>query len=74
MAKYFLLRDLESRNQNFNEHTMKQILYPSLVFMMIMLSGCQAIADIFKAGVWVGIIIVVVIIFLIIFIIGKAKK
>lgn len=39
----------------------------------IVLPGCQAIADIFKAGVWVGIIIVVVILFVILAI-GRAFK
>jgi len=53
---------------------MKQLLYPVLVFCLATLSGCQAIADIFKAGVWVGIIIVFVVIFLIVFLIGRAKK
>jgi hypothetical protein len=38
------------------------------------LSSCQAIADIFKAGMWVGIIIVVVIVALILWIVGKAGK
>jgi uncharacterized membrane protein YkvI len=39
----------------------------------IVLPGCQAIADIFKAGVWVGIIIVIVIVVLIAAI-GRAFK
>ena len=39
----------------------------------VVVPGCQAIADIFKAGVWVGIIIVVVIVVLIAAI-GRAFK
>jgi uncharacterized lipoprotein YajG len=39
---------------------------------VILLSGCQAIGDIFKAGVWVGVLVVVGVIGLIIFIISKA--
>jgi hypothetical protein len=39
---------------------------------VILLSGCQAIGDIFKAGVWVGVLVVVAVIGLIVFIISKA--
>lgn len=38
------------------------------------LSSCEAIAGIFKAGIWTGIILVVVIVGLIVYFIGKAKK
>ena len=40
--------------------------------MMAMLSSCSAIEGIFKAGVWVGIIIVAVIVLIIIWVIGKS--
>lgn len=42
--------------------------------IIILLPGCQAIGDIFKAGVWSGIIIVVVIIGLILYFISRAGK
>jgi hypothetical protein len=42
-----------------------------LIVMAFTLSGCEAIASIFKAGVWSGVIIVVLIIALVIFIIAK---
>jgi len=45
-----------------------------LVFMSILLSSCEAIGDIFKAGVWVGVIIVVLVVGLIFWVINKAKK
>jgi len=45
-----------------------------IIISSIFLSGCQAIGDIFKAGVWVGVIIVILIIALIIFIISRAGK
>ena len=45
-----------------------------LVMLLTMLSGCEVIGGIFKAGVWSGIIIVVLIIALIIFVIGKMGK
>lgn len=50
---------------------MKKLL-PGLLFVTIVtLSGCQLIGDIFKAGVWSGILLVVVVLGLIIFIIAK---
>ena len=45
-----------------------------LLIIAATLSSCQAIADIFKAGVWVGIIVVVLIVGIILWVIGKAKK
>ncbi len=53
---------------------MKQSLYLMLAFCLTTLSSCKAIGDIFKAGVWVGVLIVVVVIFLIIFLVGRSKK
>ncbi len=38
------------------------------------LAGCQAIGDIFKAGVWVGVIVVVVILGIILMIARAFKK
>jgi hypothetical protein len=51
---------------------MKKIL-PLLPVLMIpfLFSGCAVAGDIFKAGVWVGVIIVVAIFVLIIFLIRK---
>ena len=53
---------------------MKHSIYLMFAFSLVTLSGCQAIADIFKAGVWVGIMIVFVVIFLVVFFIGRSKK
>lgn len=44
------------------------------LILIVTLSSCEAIAGIFKAGLWVGIIIVVVIVAIILWLIGKAKK
>ncbi len=52
----------------------KGILLASILLMLTTLSSCQAIGDIFKAGVWVGVIIVAVIIGVILWLVGKAKK
>lgn len=50
---------------------MKRILPGLLVLTLLSLSGCQLIGDIFKAGVWSGILLVVVVLGLIIFVIAK---
>ena len=43
-----------------------------LLFLSIMLNSCQAIGDIFKTGMWFGVIGVIIIILIIIWIIRKA--
>ena len=42
-----------------------------LAFITLSFSSCQVIGDIFKAGVWSGVIIVAVVVGVIIFIISK---
>jgi uncharacterized membrane protein len=50
-------------------------LYALILFALVSTaSSCEAIAGIFKAGVWTGIILVVIVIALIIFIIAKVSK
>ncbi|MEO8413801.1 MAG: hypothetical protein ABI472_09085 [Ginsengibacter sp.] len=56
-----------------NKFNFKTVLF-SMIFLAITLSSCEAIAGIFKAGVWVGVIIVVVIIVVIFWLISKAGK
>jgi hypothetical protein len=51
--------------------------FPIAVFLLVMISiltGCQAIGDIFKAGVWVGVLIVAGVIGLILWAVGRSKK
>jgi len=53
---------------------MKKNIFLNQVFILMlccMFSSCEAIAGIFKAGVWTGVLLVVGIIALIIFIISK---
>ncbi len=53
---------------------MKKNLFPGQLMIAVLactVSSCQAIGDIFKAGVWSGILLVVGVIALIIFIISK---
>ena len=56
-----------------NQLKLKTVL-PFLIFISIALSSCQAIAGIFKAGVWFGVIGVVVIVVIIFWLISKAGE
>ena len=56
---------------------MKKIKLPfiaAILSVMVLLSSCQVVGGIFKAGVWVGIFIVVLIIAVIVFIASRAGK
>ena len=53
---------------------MKKLQLPLILSILICLSGCSAIEGIFKAGVWVGIIVVVVVILLVIWLISAFRK
>lgn len=55
---------------------MKKNLFTILsVFLTLALfSGCDIIGGIFKAGVWVGVLLVVLLIALILYVINKSKK
>jgi len=44
------------------------------IIMALSLSSCEAIAGIFKAGMWFGIIGIIVIVAIILWIINKARK
>lgn len=50
------------------------IILSFLMSLSILFSSCQAIGDIFKAGVWFGIIGIVVVVVIIFWLIGKARK
>ncbi|HVZ95761.1 MAG TPA: hypothetical protein VG847_02725 [Chitinophagaceae bacterium] len=51
------------------------ITVPSfLIALIFLLSGCQVIGDIFKAGVWAGVLGVVIIIVLIFWLISKRRN
>jgi len=55
-------------------NNMKNILYPVLLITIVLLNSCSVVEGIFKAGVWVGILIVAAVIGLIIYFVGKARK
>jgi hypothetical protein len=44
-----------------------------IVLLAMTLSGCAVVGGIFKAGMWVGIIIAVLVVALVVFIFGKAR-
>jgi uncharacterized membrane protein YtjA (UPF0391 family) len=53
---------------------MKQLTLWSVVALLLTLSSCQLIGDIFKAGVWAGILMVVFFVAIIIFLISKVFR
>ena len=50
------------------------ILLAALFFVLTTLSSCEVIGGIFKAGVWVGVLLVVLVVGIILWVIGKARK
>jgi cytosine/uracil/thiamine/allantoin permease len=46
----------------------------AVAVVIILLPGCQAIGDIFKAGMWTGVFVVVIVIGLIVYLISRAGK
>jgi TRAP-type C4-dicarboxylate transport system permease large subunit len=53
---------------------MKKLSTLLTVVILLCLSSCQVIGDIFKAGVWVGVLLVVGIIALIIYLVTRESK
>jgi hypothetical protein len=53
---------------------MRNLQLALLSFAIILLSSCEVVGGIFKAGVWTGIIAVAFVVFLIIFLISRGKK
>jgi TRAP-type C4-dicarboxylate transport system permease large subunit len=48
-------------------------LCPVLILSTITLTGCELIGDIFKAGVWVGVILVILVIAVIFWVVSKSR-
>lgn len=63
----------KEKNKYMSKINFKTILLPMLLIAFT-LSSCEAIASIFKAGVWFGVIGVIVIIVIIIWLVSKAGK
>lgn len=55
---------------------MKQSWWLSMgvLFSSVALSGCELVAAIFKAGVWVGVLLVLGVIGLVVWLVSKAKR
>lgn len=56
-----------------NKYKLKNLALLYLL-LIITLSSCEAIGAIFKAGVWVGIVVVVIILVIVFWIISKVSK
>jgi len=53
---------------------MKNIqLYFYFLLIVFVTTGCEAIKDIFKAGVWVGVVGVLLVIGLVLYVLGKMR-
>lgn len=54
---------------------MKKIFFITLsTFLLLMVTGCQVIGGIFKAGMWTGIILVAAVIVVLLWILLKIRK
>ncbi len=61
-------------NKNTNKPLKKTLTLVTLLFLLSLISSCEIVGGIFKAGMSFGIFIVVAIIVLIVFLIMKAGK
>ena len=50
------------------------LLLAAMFFVITTMSSCEVIGGIFKAGVWVGVLLVVLVVGIILWVIGKARK
>jgi hypothetical protein len=48
-------------------------LFVPLLFSTVTLTGCEVIGDIFKAGVWVGVVLVLLVIGIVVWLVTKTK-
>ena len=68
-----LIRDVVTVycDHNLKLTHMKKLSVFGVLAMLLTLSSCQIIGDIFKAGVWAGVLMVVVVVGLVIFVLAK---
>jgi hypothetical protein len=50
------------------------LLWLSVLAMAMTFSSCQVVGGIFKAGMWVGILVVVVVVGLILWLVGRGRR
>ncbi|HEX8357195.1 MAG TPA: hypothetical protein VF610_07285 [Segetibacter sp.] len=48
--------------------------YLLVALLMVTLTSCEALGDVFKAGMWIGVIIVVAVIALVLWLLRKIRK
>jgi hypothetical protein len=53
---------------------MQRSLFVVLFFLVFALTGCQIIGDIFKAGVWVGVILVIAVIGIVAWLFSRGSR
>jgi hypothetical protein len=53
---------------------MKKLLTPLMIMIIIFLNSCAIVGGIFKAGVWVGVLIVLFVIGVIIWLVTRSGK
>ena len=56
---------------------MRKLSFPSVALMIILITGlssCAAIGNIFKAGIWTGVIGIALVVFLVIFLISRSRR
>lgn len=64
-------------NHQKNKIDMKKNNGNLLAFLFVIIttmSSCEAIGGIFKAGVWVGVLVVVLVVGVILWLVGKSRK
>lgn len=76
MIKQSKVNKLKNRKNNQTNTSMKNktLISAAASLVLLGLSSCEVIGGIFKAGVWVGVLIVVGIIGLIVYLISKSGK
>jgi cytosine/uracil/thiamine/allantoin permease len=59
---------------NFLKNMKKRFLGFCSFFLLSVLSGCSVVGGIFKAGVWVGVLLVILVIGLIIYLVSRGSN
>ena len=72
LIKFYTISIKNIKNPFMNKA--RSNLIPLAILLILSLNSCQAIGAIFKAGVWVGIVIIVIIIIIIFWLIRKFSK
>ncbi|QEH43031.1 phosphatidate cytidylyltransferase [Chitinophaga sp. XS-30] len=47
--------------------------YSIMAFLLIMLTGCEIVGGIFKAGIWTGLLLVAIVVGLIIYLLSRGR-